>query len=180
MRATKVIEREQAQRILDAETAAREYIEHRWADSAMWAVTGEAPSQAAIYLQQGCKIEPAAKGAGSRVQRARTLHAWLGSIDYTTGQRLNMLPACAIHRARGELECPQLHILDMPSTESLRRTIRDLPRAENDPEDVDTKADDHDYDALTYMLHMLGGAPAPLQIASPAAMADLDALFADT
>lgn len=173
MRGTKIIEREQAARILLVEKEAGEYVVHRWADSAMWAVTGEAPSAADLYAQEGCKIEPAAKGPGSRVQRARTLHAWLGSVDYTNGERKNMIPACAYHRSKGESVCPRLHILDVPSTQSLRKTIRDLPRDQHDPEDVDTNADDHDYDALTYMLHMLGGMPGPVQIATPDTLEDI-------
>lgn len=180
LRGRKVIEREQAARILlneQADPLGR--VEHRWADSAMWAVTGEAPSAADLYLAAGCKIEPAAKGPGSRVARARTLHAWLGNIDYATGERKNMMPACAHHRAAGLEVCPRLHVLDKLATASLQKTIRDLPRDEKDPEDVDTNADDHDYDALTYMLHMLGGMQT-VQFASATDDRELEDLFADT
>ena len=44
---------------------------------------------------------------------------------------------------------PRIRILD--SCPNLIRTLSGLPLAKNNLEDVDTKADDHAYDALRYM-----------------------------
>ena len=45
---------------------------------------------------------------------------------------------------------PRVRIME--NCTNLVRTLPTLPLSKNNPEDVDTKADDHAYDALRYMM----------------------------
>ena len=144
--ATQVGESEQATRIVAAE-AGDERTAVRYADDAMWAGRGEERSIADAYAENGCHLTPAGKGPGSRVARVQRLHSYLGEA-----------PACRGHRAEGLQTCPLLHVF--PACANLIRTLPTLPHAKHGrPEDVDTDAEDHAYDALTYILVNLGGGP---------------------
>lgn len=136
-------ETEQAKRILAAEEDG-EQVAVRFADDSLWSVTGEARPTSAVYADNGVFITPAGKGPGSRVTRVRRTRTYLGEA-----------PACAHHRALGWTACPLMHVF--PQCENLIRTLPTLPHARTgDPEDVDTNAEDHAYDAMSYLLINLG------------------------
>jgi hypothetical protein len=140
--AVQVGEAEQARRILEAE--ADEQVVTRWADSAMWAVRGDAPPLSKVYEDAGCHLEPAAKGPGSRVAGWQRLRSYLAEA-----------PACPHHRAAGQATCPKLHIFS--TCQDLWRELANLPHASiGDPEDADTRVDDHACDALRYAISGLG------------------------
>jgi hypothetical protein len=140
-------ETDQAKRILAAE-APDEHVAVRYCDDSMFAVSGESKSSAAIYAENGVHLTPAGKGPGSRVTRVRRTRTYL--VD---------APACPHHRALGWETCPLAHFF--PQCENLIRTLPTLPHATTgDPEDVDTKAEDHAYDAMSYLLVNLGGGPS--------------------
>jgi hypothetical protein len=143
---TRVGEAEQAQRILAAETGAQ--ISGRYADDAMWATRGDAKPIAEVYADNGVFLTPAGKGPGSRVIGWQRIHSYLKEA-----------PACAHHRAQGWDTCPMLHVFNV--CEHLIRTLPALPYASSgpNPEDADTKAEDHLPDALRYLLLNLGNEP---------------------
>ena len=139
-------ETEQAKRILAAE-APDEHVAVRYADDSMWAVSGESKPSSALYAEAGVFLTPAGKGPGSRVTRVRRTRTYLAEA-----------PACAHHRALGWDTCPLMHVF--PQCENLIRTLPTLPHASTgDPEDVDTHAEDHAYDAASYLLINLGSGP---------------------
>jgi hypothetical protein len=138
---TQVGEAEQARQILAAE--AGETIGPRYADDAMWATRGDARPIASIYAENGVHLTPA--GKGGRVPGWQRLHTYLEEA-----------PACAHHRAMGWETCPRLHVFT--TCQELIRTLPALPHAQTgDPEDADTKAEDHAPDSLRYLLINLGG-----------------------
>lgn len=144
--ATRVGEAEQAQRILAAE-APGEQVLARYADDAMWATRGDAKPISDVYTENGVHLTAAGKGAGSRVNGWQRVHSYLGEG-----------PACPHHRAQGWDTCPKLHVFR--NVANLIRTLPTLPHATaGDPEDADTKAEDHAPDALRYLLTNLGGGP---------------------
>jgi hypothetical protein len=143
---TQVGETEQAKRILAAE-ADDEHVAVRYADDSMWAVTGEGKPSADIYAENGVHLTKAGKGPGSRVTRVRRTRTYLAEA-----------PACPHHRALGWDTCPLAHFFSV--CENLIRTLPTLPHADTgDPEDVNTKAEDHAYDAMSYLLINLGTGP---------------------
>lgn len=86
---------------------------------------------------------PAPKGAGSRHTRASLLHEMLAwgpaETDKASGQEFcppHLTPALTFH----------------PDCKHAIRTIPALPADPHDSEDVDTDAEDHPYDGLTYLL----------------------------
>ncbi|MEV5944435.1 hypothetical protein [Streptomyces sp. NPDC051994] len=136
-------EAEQARRILAAETVG-EHVAARYADDAMWATRGDAKPIASVYADEGVHLNPAGKGAGSRVNGWQRVHSYLGDG-----------PACPHHRAQGLDACPRLHVFS--TCQELYRELSDLPHAtKGDPEDADTTADDHLADSLRYLLANLG------------------------
>ncbi|MFF4403827.1 terminase large subunit domain-containing protein [Streptomyces sp. NPDC001404] len=139
--ARQVGEAEQARRILAAE-AEGEHVAARYADDAMWATRGDAKPIAAVYADNGVPLTPA--GKGGRVAGWQRLRSYLADA-----------PACSHHRTQGLETCPRLHAFT--SCTELIRTLPTLPFATTgDPEDVDTKAEDHLADALRYALINLG------------------------
>lgn len=141
---TQVGESEQARRVLAAETTG-ESIAARYADDAMWATRGEAKPIADVYAEQGVVLTAA--GKGGRVSGWQRLHSYLAEA-----------PACPHHRALGWATCPKLHVFSLCT--ELIRTLPALPHAQTgDPEDADTKAEDHAPDALRYALLNLGNEP---------------------
>lgn len=132
--ATQVVEKEQGKRILDAE-APGENVTTRAADPAMWARTGEALSVASQYASVGCRLVP---GQNDRLIGKQRIHTHLSEG-----------PACLHHRGMGWETCPKLHVLEGTCPE-LVRTLPSLPYDPKHPEDVDTNAEDHHYDALRY------------------------------
>ncbi|MBD0743586.1 terminase large subunit domain-containing protein [Streptomyces sp. CBMA152] len=151
--ATQVGEAEQARRILAAE-AADEQVAARYADDSMWATRGDAQAVADVYAQHGVPLTAAGKGPGSRLSGLQRWHSYLAEA-----------PACPHHRAQGWETCPKVHVFT--TCANLIRTLPVLPHAmSGNPEDVDTHAEDHAYDAGRYLLINLGGGarfhfPAP-------------------
>jgi hypothetical protein len=134
--ARQVVERDQARRILAAE-ADDERVRFRAADPAMWARTGEAKAVADQYRAEGVTL---IKADNSRLTGKQRMHSFLADG-----------PACGHHRAQGWDECPRLHVLDGTCPEFVR-TLPLLPYDPRHPEDVDTAAEDHHYDAARYLL----------------------------
>jgi hypothetical protein len=155
--ATQVGEQAQAQRILAAESAG-EHVAARYGDDAMWATRGDAKPVATVYAENGVPLTPA--GKGGRVPGWQRVHSYLAEA-----------PACAHHRAAGWDTCPLLHVFT--TCTELVRTLPALPHATSgDPEDADTKAEDHAPDSLRYLLINLGNEarfhfPAPTPVARP-------------
>jgi hypothetical protein len=96
-------------------------------DGACFNKTGyTGPTQGEVLIRAGHKLRPADKNRkGGKVQ----IHEYLRS------------------NPRGR---PKLQIFS--SCANLIREIQNLPLAKNDPEDVDTHAEDHAYDALRYLI----------------------------
>jgi hypothetical protein len=139
---TGIGETEQATSILAAE--AGEPVAVRYADDAMWAMRGEQKTLAAVFAENGVHLTPAGKGPGSRITRVQRMRSYLAEGL-----------ACPYHRSIGWATCPMLHVF--PACENLIRTLPTLPHAKTgNPEDVDTNAEDHAYDAASYMLINLG------------------------
>jgi hypothetical protein len=136
-------EREQARRILATESG----VETISADPAMWGKTGSAMSQASQFGMEGCHL---ARGNNNRITGKSRVHSYLAEA-----------PACAHHRELGWVTCPMLHVLDGTCPEFMR-TMGELPRDPYRPEDVDTRSDDHWYDAARYLIMDIGRAPLTL------------------
>jgi transcriptional regulator with XRE-family HTH domain len=140
-------ETDQAKRILASEQPG-EHVAVRWADDAMWATRGEEKPIAQVYAENGVYLEPAGKGPGSRITRVQRTRSYLADG-----------PACPMHRGEGQDTCPKLHVFE--TCANLIRTLPALPHEKTgNVEDVDSDAEDHAYDALSYMLVNLGGGPA--------------------
>jgi len=106
-----------------------EYIRYGILDSSTWAKRGDAgPSIAETMIREGCKWRPSDRSPRSRVAGKLELHRLL-TKDLDTGQpKLKVFSNCI----------------------NLVRTMPMLPVDKNNPEDVDTHAEDHAYDALRY------------------------------
>ena len=106
-----------------------EYIRYGILDSSTWARRGDAgPSIAETMIREGCKWRPSDRSPRSRVAGKLELHKLL-SKDPDTGQ-------------------PKLKIFS--NCTNVVRTLPMLPVDKNNPEDVDTHAEAHAYDALRY------------------------------
>lgn len=101
-------------------------------DSSVWARRGDTgPSIAETMIRAGCKWRPADRSPGSRKAGKLELHRRLALKEDVDGEQR---PSLMISK-----RCV-----------NLIKTLPLLPIDPNDPEDVDTKADDHCYDALRY------------------------------
>lgn len=143
---SEVGETEQARRILAAEGDLKPSA--RYADDAMWAnLSGDTKPIATVYAEQGCHLEKASKGPGSRITGWQRIHTYLAEG-----------PACLIHREAGWETCPKMHIFS--TCTNLIREIVNLPYAtRGNIEDADTNASDHAADALRYLLLNVGNEP---------------------
>lgn len=141
---TEVGESDQALRILAAENGLRPIA--RYADDAMWAnLTGDTKPIATVYAENGCPIEKASKGPGSRITGWQRIHSFLKEG-----------PACLLHREMGWETCPMLHIFS--TCTKLIWELVNLPYAtRGNVEDADQNAVDHACDALRYLLLNVGG-----------------------
>ena len=98
-------------------------------DSSLWHNRGDTgPSLAEQMIVRGCRWRPADRSRGSRVAGKNELHRRLQIDEFTGEPRLVFFDTC------------RNLIAQLPS----------LPLDKNNPEDVDTKAEDHLYDALRY------------------------------
>ncbi len=136
-----VIDEDQAGLIAEAE--AGEHITWTPADPSMWARKGEnAKSPADVYAENGVHLTPA---VNDRIIGWRRIHSYLANG-----------PACEIHRAMGWERCPMMHVFS--TCADIIRLLPALPHATTgNPEDADTKADDHIPDALRYAVMSQGG-----------------------
>jgi hypothetical protein len=100
-------------------------------DSSCWARRGDrGPSIAEMLNAEGCRFRPSDRSPGSRISGKIEVHKRL-MVDEDT-------------------EEPGLRIFE--NCPNLIRQLSSLPLDKNNPEDVDTKAEDHAYDALRYMV----------------------------
>lgn len=116
-----------AELILEAEAGER--ISYGVLDSSVWSNRGESSiSIADQMIMRGVKWRKSDRSKGSRVSRKNELHARLKVNEYTEEPGIVFFNTC--------LAC----ISEIPM----------IPLDKNNPEDVDTKAEDHAYDAITY------------------------------
>jgi hypothetical protein len=126
----------------------------RAADPSMWGKNGSALPPASQFALEGT---PLRKADNDRFGGKQRVHQFLADG-----------PACGYHRALGWDTCPMLHIVDTGCPDLLT-TMENLPRDPRRPEDVDTNADDHWYDAMRYCLMSIGTAPSMIFDAEQAA-----------
>lgn len=116
-----------ARKVLEAEQG--EHIRYGVLDSSTWARRGDiGPSIAETMIQEGCRWRPSDRSPKSRVAGKLELHKRLRP-DETTGY-------------------PTMFFFE--NCINLIRTLPMLPVDKNNPEDVNTHAEDHAYDALRY------------------------------
>ena len=98
-------------------------------DSSLWHKRGDTgPSLAEQMISRGCRWRPSDRSRGSRVAGKNEIHRRLQVDDFTEEPRLIFFSNCTNI------------ISQLPS----------IPLDKKNPEDVDTKAEDHLYDALRY------------------------------
>ena len=116
-----------ARKVLEQEHG--EYIRYGVLDSSTWARRGDiGPSIAETMILEGCRWRPSDRSPRSRIAGKLEIHKRF-KLDENTGY-------------------PSLFVLD--NCVNLIRTLPMLPTDKNNPEDVDTHAEDHAYDALRY------------------------------
>ncbi len=104
-----------------------EYIGYGVLDSSTWARRGDVgPSIAETMIQNGCRWRPSDRSPKSRINGKLEVHKRLALKDKEPGLRI------------------------FSTCRNLVRTLGALPIDSNNPEDVDTKSEDHAYDALRY------------------------------
>jgi hypothetical protein len=132
-------EGEQARRILAANAGIQ--INAIAADPAMWGKAGSGLPPADQMAIEGLDLT---KANNDRLSGKSRIHTYLSEG-----------PACPYHREQGETTCPMLHVLDGACPEFVK-TMGFLPRDPHRPEDVDTNAPDHWYDAGRYLVMAVG------------------------
>ena len=99
---------------------------HSVLDASCWNRTGTGPSIAETVIRCGARFTPSDR---NRLAGKMELHRRLQLDPISKEPRIKILSTCT----------------------DLIRTLSSLPLSKSNPEDVDTKADDHAYDALRYM-----------------------------
>lgn len=118
-----------ADTINEIERDAGESMRYGVLDSSLWHQRGDTgPSLAEQMIVRGCRWRPADRSRGSRVAGKNELHRRLQIDEFTGEPRLVIFNTC------------RNIITQLPS----------LPLDKNNPEDVDTHAEDHLYDAIRY------------------------------
>ena len=126
---SKVLATDLADMVLEAESADK--IRYGVLDSSLWHKRGDTgPSLAETMIRKGCRWRPSDRSAGSRVAGKNEVHRRLQVDEFTEQPRLVVFDSC------------KNLIAQLPS----------IPLDKNNPEDVDTKSEDHLYDALRYGL----------------------------
>tara|TARA_R110002073_G_scaffold103929_1_gene235259 strand:+ start:257 stop:1906 length:1650 start_codon:yes stop_codon:yes gene_type:complete len=98
-------------------------------DSSTWAKRGDVgPSIAETMIQEGCRWRPSDRSPKSRINGKLEIHKRLKLHEESKEPTLKIFSNCV----------------------NLIRTLPLLPLDKNNPEDVDTNAEDHAYDALRY------------------------------
>ncbi|MBV9008826.1 MAG: terminase family protein [Verrucomicrobia bacterium] len=98
-------------------------------DSASFADTGMGGGRANVMNALGCRWRPSEKGVGSRIAGKNAIHSRLAL-------RSDGFPGLIVFR----------------TCKNTIRTLPALPYSRSNPEDVDSSADDHCYDAARYLL----------------------------
>jgi len=96
-------------------------------DSSCWNRTGYGPSIAETMMRMGCRWTPSDR---NRIPGKMEIHRRLGLNEFTGEPTLKIVETC---------------------TNTVRQ-LAGIPLSKTNSEDVDTKAEDHAYDALRYML----------------------------
>jgi len=94
-------------------------------DSSCWNKTGFGPSIAEVMMRSGVRWTPSDR---NRIQGKMEIHRRLADNPYTKEPRLRFFSTCQ-------------HII---------KQVAGIPLSKTNSEDVDTKAEDHAYDALRY------------------------------
>ena len=125
---SKVLATDLADMILDLE-AEDGNIKYGVLDSSLWHKRGDTgPSLAEQMISRGCRWRPSDRSRGSRVAGKNEIHRRLQIDEFTEEPRLVFFNTCTNV------------ISQLPS----------IPLDKKNPEDVDTKSEDHLYDALRY------------------------------
>ena len=123
----KITADEFARKVLEAEQG--EFMRYGVLDSSTWARRGDVgPSIAETMIQEGCKWRPSDRSPKSRINGKLEIHKRLKVHEKDNEPTLKVFSNCV----------------------NLIRTLPLLPLDKNNPEDVDTNAEDHAYDALRY------------------------------
>src|SRR5210317_1506185 len=96
-------------------------------DSSCWNKTGFGPSIAEVMMRQGVRWTPSDR---NRIQGKMEVHRRLANEPYSGEPRLRFFSNC----------------------QNIIKQIAGIPLSKTNSEDVDTKSEDHAYDALRYML----------------------------
>lgn len=96
-------------------------------DSSCWNRTGYGPSIAENMIRMGCRWTPSDR---NRISGKMEVHRRLGDSEFTGEPTLKVFSTCV----------------------NTVRQLAGIPLSKTNSEDVDTKAEDHAYDALRYML----------------------------
>ena len=96
-------------------------------DSSCWNKTGFGPSIAEVMMRQGVRWTPSDR---NRVQGKMEIHRRLADDPYSKEPRVRFFSTC----------------------QNIVKQIAGIPLSKTNSEDVDTKAEDHAYDALRYMM----------------------------
>ena len=127
MYVSKVLATDLADMIL--ETESEEKIRYGVLDSSLWHKRGDTgPSLAEQMIVRGCRWRPADRSKGSRVSGKNEIHRRLQVDEFTEEPRMIIFDSC----------------------KNLISQLPAIPLDKNNPEDVDTKSEDHLYDALRY------------------------------
>lgn len=127
MYTTKIIAVDLADMIVEAEAA--EKVRYGVLDSSLWHQRGDpGPPLAEQMIKRGCHWRPSDRSKGSRVAGKNELHRLLQEDEFTEKPRIVFFKNC---------------------TETINQ-LPLLPLDKKNPEDVDTNAEDHLYDALRY------------------------------
>ena len=125
---SKVLATDLADMILDVE-AEDGNIKYGVLDSSLWHKRGDTgPSLAEQMISKGCRWRPSDRSRGSRVAGKNEIHRRLQIDEFTEEPRLVFFNTCS-------------HVISQ---------LPAIPLDKKNPEDVDTKSEDHLYDALRY------------------------------
>ena len=125
---SKVLATDLADMILDAE-ADDGNIKYGVLDSSLWHKRGDTgPSLAEQMIMKGCRWRPSDRSKGSRVSGKNEIHRRLQVDEFTEQPRLVFFNTCT----------------------NIVSQLPSIPLDKKNPEDVDTRAEDHLYDALRY------------------------------
>ena len=127
MYVSKVTATDLADMILEVEDG--EKIRYGVLDSSLWHNRGDTgPSLAEQMIMKGCRWRPSDRSRGSRIAGKNELHRRLQVDEFTEEPRLVFFSSCINT------------VSQLPS----------IPLDKNNPEDVNTHAEDHLYDAIRY------------------------------